>query len=89
MPKGGAVARGRQSATLSRIRHEKQIDPALGRLVDGLVPHAETLPRDSDDAALIRIARRDFKKAIKVPAEWVERVSRHGSASYDAWIRAR
>ena len=89
MPKGGAVARGRQSATLSRIRHEKQIDPALGRLVDGLVPHAETLPPDSDDAALIRIARRDFKKAIKVPAEWVERVSRHGSASYDAWIRAR
>ncbi len=89
MPKGGAVARGRQSATVSRIRHERSIDPALGALIDGLTPYAEGLPRDSDDAALIRVARRDFEKAIKVPAEWVERASRHGSASYDAWIRAR
>jgi carboxypeptidase Taq len=89
MPKGGAVARGRQSATISRIRHEKSIDPALGALIDSLVPFSKSLPPDSDDAALIRVAHRDYQKAIKVPAEWVERASRHGSASYDAWIRAR
>jgi carboxypeptidase Taq len=89
MPTGGAAARGRQSAAVSRMRHEKSIDPALGRLIDGLVPLAESLPPDSDDAALIRVARRDFQKAIKVPAEWVERSNRHGSASYDAWTRAR
>ena len=47
------------------------------------------LPPDSDDAALIRVARRDFEKAIKVPADWVERSNEHGSASYDAWTRAR
>ena len=29
MPSGGAVARGRQSATLSRLAHEKSVDPAL------------------------------------------------------------
>ena len=75
MPTGGAAARGRQSATLSRMRHERSIDPALGRLIDSLAPYAEGLPPDSDDAALIRVARRDFGKAIKVPAEWVERAS--------------
>ena len=89
MPKGGAAARGRQSATVSRMRHERSIDPALGRLIDALTPHAERLPADSDDAALVRVARRDFEKAIKVPAEWVERSNKHGSASYDAWTRAR
>jgi carboxypeptidase Taq len=89
MPKGGAVARGRQSAAVSRIRHEKSIDPTLGTLIDGLIPHAESLSNDSDDAALIRVARRDYGRAIKVPAEWVERSNRHASASYDAWIRAR
>jgi carboxypeptidase Taq len=89
MPKGGAAARGRQSAAVSRIRHEKSIDPALGQLLDGLVPFAESRPEESDDAALIRVARRDFEKAIKVPADWVERANRHGSASYDAWTRAR
>ena len=76
MPTGGAAARGRQSATLSRMRHERSIDPALGTLLDSLASHAESLPPDSDDAALIRVARRDFGKAIKVPADWVERVER-------------
>ncbi|MPZ37283.1 MAG: carboxypeptidase M32 [Rhizobiales bacterium] len=89
MPKGGAIARGRQSAMVSRMRHERSIAPALGRLIDGLSSYADSLPADSDGAALIRVARRDFEKAIKVPAEWVERSNQHGSASYDAWTRAR
>jgi len=89
MPKGGAGARARQGATLSRLAHEKFTDPALGRLLDGLATFAERLPEDSDDASMIRIVRRDFEKAIKVPAEFVARWSEHGSASYDAWTRAR
>jgi len=89
MPKGGAAARARQGALLSRLAHERAIDPALGRLIDALVPHADSLPPDSDDAALIRVARRDFEKAIKVPASWVERFNEHASASYDAWTQAR
>jgi carboxypeptidase Taq len=89
MPKGGATARSRQGATLSRLAHEKFVDPALGRLLDALTPYAETLPYDSDEASLIRVVRRDFDKATKLPAEFVARVNEFGSASYDAWTRAR
>ena len=89
MPKYGAVARARQGATVSKLVHEKSIDPNLGKLLDTLEPHADALPRDSDDARLIRVARRDFERAIKVPAEYVARASAFGSASYDAWTRAR
>ncbi|HMF06677.1 MAG TPA: carboxypeptidase M32 [Methylocella sp.] len=89
MPKGGAAARARQGALLSRLRHEKSVDPALGKLLDDLLPYAEGLPSDSDEASLIRIARRDFEKAIKIPADYVARASALGSASYDAWTRAR
>ena len=89
MPPGGAAARARQGATLSRLAHEKFTDPALGRLLDALQTHADDLPAESDDASLIRIARRDFEKAVKVPADFVARWSAHGSASYDAWTRAR
>jgi carboxypeptidase Taq len=89
MPTGGAQARGRQSALLSRLLHERRTDRELGRLIDQLAPHAESLPPDSDDAALIRVARRDFEKAIRTPTEFVERASAHSSASYDAWTRAR
>ena len=67
MPEGGAVARARQGATLSRLAHEKSVDPALGRLLDGLQPYADGLASDSDDAGLLRVARRDFEKAIRVP----------------------
>jgi len=89
MPKCGAGARSRQGATLSKLVHEKSVDPDLGKLLDGLERHASSLPRDSDDASLIRVARRDFERAIKVPAEYVARASAFGSASYDAWTRAR
>jgi carboxypeptidase Taq len=89
MPRGGAHARARQGATLSRLAHEKSVDPALGKLLDELAPYAAGLPYDSDEASLIRIARRDFEKAIKLPSAYVARASALGSASYDAWTRAR
>jgi carboxypeptidase Taq len=87
MPSAGATARGRQLALLRRLAHERSVDPALGKLIDELSPHADTLPVDG--AALIRVAQRDFEKAVKVPPKHVARVNALGSASYDAWTRAR
>src|SRR5262245_11411793 len=89
MPKGGAAARARQSATLSRLAHEKFTDPALGKLLDRLAGYAETLPYASDDASLIRVVRHDYDKATRVPAEFVARWSALGTASFDSWTRAR
>lgn len=89
MPKGGAGARARQGATLGRLAHEKSVDAALGKLIDELGPYADGLPYDCDEASLIRVARRDFEKAVKVPPDHVARASALGSASYDAWTRAR
>jgi hypothetical protein len=89
MPRGGASARARHGATLSKLAHEKSVDPALGKLLDELAPFAAGLPYQSDEASLIRVTRRDFEKAIKVPSAFVVRASTLGSASYDAWTRAR
>ena len=89
MPKGGAPARARQGATLSRLVHERFTDPSLGKLLDGLARYAEGLPDDADDSCLIRVVRREYDKAVKVPAEFVARRSEVASASYDAWTRAR
>jgi carboxypeptidase Taq len=89
MPPGGAAARGRQTAMLSKLAHEKSIDTALGRLLDALEPHGDSLPYDSDDASLIRVVRRDYEKAIRLPSDYVERASAHSSASYMAWTKAR
>src|ERR1700730_2900487 len=78
MPRGGAHARARQSATLSRLVHEKSVNPALGTLLDELAPYAAGLPYDSDEASLIRTARRDFENAIKLPSAYVARASALG-----------
>jgi carboxypeptidase Taq len=89
MPAGGAGARGRQRATLHRLAHERAVVPALGTLIDSLALHGENLPYDSDDASLIRVARREYQKKIKIPPDHVERAAAHSSASYDVWTRAR
>ena len=73
MPEGGAGARGRQRAMLNRLAHECAVAPALGTLIDALTRHGESLPYDSDDASLIRVARREYQKKIKIPPDHVER----------------
>lgn len=87
MPKGGALARGRQSALLRRLAHERLVDPVLEKALDRLEPQVASLP--AADASLIRVVRRDYEKARKVPAAFVARAAAHASESYNAWIRAR
>jgi carboxypeptidase Taq len=89
MPPGGAPARGRQLATLQRLAHEQLIDPAIGRLLDELRPYEERLPYDSDAAALIRVTRREYELASKLPPSFVAELSSHSAAAYQAWTTAR
>ena len=89
MPSGGATARARQTATLSRLAHEKFTAPALGKLLDDLQPCEERLPYDSDDASLIRVTRREYERAIKVPPAFMQKLYSHCSESYQAWTEAR
>lgn len=89
MPPGGAAARGRQMAMLARIAQEKFTDPAVGRLLDDLQPLAESLPYDSDDASLLRAARREYGRAVKIPPAFLAGMYEHSAASYQVWTEAR
>ncbi len=89
MPPEGATARGRQLATLARLSHEKFVDPAIGKLLDQLEPWAEQQPYDSDDASLIRVTRRDYEQATKIPTDFLAELSEHSALSYQAWAKAR
>jgi len=89
MPPGGAPARARQIATLRRLAHEKFTDAGLGRLLDDLRPAVERWPYDSDEASLVRVTRRDYERAVKVPPSFVAQLSDHTSASYQVWTEAR
>jgi carboxypeptidase Taq len=89
MPPGGALARGRQMATLRRLAHEKFTDAVVGKLLDGLRPYEESKPYDSDEASLIRVTRRLYERAVKVPATFVAQFAEHSAAIFQVWTEAR
>ncbi len=89
MPRGGAEARGRHLATLSKLAHQKSTDPALGQLLEDLQPLEASLPYDSDDASLVRVTRREFEKRVQVPDTFMVKFAEHEAASYTAWEEAR
>jgi carboxypeptidase Taq len=89
MPPQGGAARGRQTATIGRLAHEKLSDPAIGRLLDVLTPETAQLAYDADDAALLRVVRRNYERATRVPPSFTAEMAEHLAASYDAWSTAR
>src|SRR5918995_2943705 len=89
MPPGGAGVRAEQRATLDRLAHEALTSDEMGRLLDELAPLEETLDYDSDEASLIRVVRRDWKKARRVPAELRAEMSRAASLAMPVWVKAR
>jgi carboxypeptidase Taq len=89
MPEGGARSRGTQLATIEAVIHERQIDDRIGELLEELEPYASTLPRDADDACLVRVARRKWERKRRVPAELAAEFAQAQVESYQAWVKAR
>ena len=89
MPPGGAEARAAQLATLARLSHEQFASARTESLLGAAASLAETSAPDSDEAALLRVTRRDLDKATKLPAEFVAERERAASLGTHVWQEAR
>jgi carboxypeptidase Taq len=89
MPPGGVQARAEHLGTLRGLAHELFITDEVGMLLDDLQPYAEQLPYDSDEASLIRVMRREYDKAVRVPVAWVEQNARTTSLAHHTWVQAK
>lgn len=91
MPAGGAASRARAMATVSRLRHELCTSPEYGRLLDAAesAVAAARLDDDSDEVRLVRRARRDFARAIKLPATLVAEMRETEVLAIQTWQAAR
>ncbi len=89
MPPGAAAARAGQIATLRKLAHEHFTDDEVGALLDDLEPQTRTLDPLSTEAALVRVARRDFDKAVKIPAALVAELAEAVAHAKEAWREAR
>ena len=89
MPPAGAAVRADRLATVERIAHERFSDERIGELVEALSELEAYLPYDSDDASLIRVTRRDWTKARRVPPDLAGRLTKAASEGMEAWVVAR
>src|SRR3989304_4294675 len=89
MPKMGAEARGQAQGTLDKISHEKFTTKEVGRLLDALEKEAPKSDPDSHDARLVKVTRRYYDKATKVPAARGAERPQLISLGNQAWQEAR
>ncbi len=89
MPPGGGPARAQQLATLRHIAHAKFTDDAVGQLLQDAQAETASLPDDSDDARLVRVAKRDYDKARRVPSSLVAQTAEANARAFQAWQQAR
>jgi carboxypeptidase Taq len=75
--------------TLSGVAHELATAPELGELLEDLRGFEAEHPRESFEASVIRVTRRDYEKNRRVPAELRAEMTRAGSIGYQTWLRAR
>src|SRR5437870_3568425 len=85
MPSEGAAARAHQLGALSRVAHERATDDDIGEWLAGL----EDAQLDEVGRDIARLARRDWERSRRVPAELAAERSRAYAAGQEAWQRAR
>ena len=96
MPAGGGEARAEQISTLQGIAHQKFVSPDIERLLATWVDPETGEIRDSpgdvwDEPArsLLREVWRDFRRAKKLPSDFVMTLSRECSLAQQVWAEAK
>jgi carboxypeptidase Taq len=89
MPPSGGAVRAEQLATLSRLAHDLFTSDDVGRLLENLKAYEESLSYESDEASLIRVARRDYDRESRVPGDLRSDLTRASSSGYEAWVAAK
>jgi len=85
MPAGGVEGRAQQLATLARLAHEMLVAEETRELLEA-AGHGKP---GSEEAALLRLSRRDHGRATKLPTRLVEETTRATALAEPAWTRAR
>jgi carboxypeptidase Taq len=85
MPPEGATGRGHQLGTLARLTHERATSEELGEWLNEL---------DGDDLGevdrdIVRIARRDWERARRVPSDLAAEISLAAAEGQESWRVAR
>jgi len=87
LPEKSTGLRSDQHAVLSTWLHQESTRKEIGDWLADLEKQADSL--SPDEKAVIRTARRDYDRANRLPAEFIERRVRARSEGFHAWKSAR
>ncbi len=85
MPSQGGESRSHQLAALARIAHERATAEEIG----GCLAELEGADLDELERDIVRVARRDWERARRVPAELAAEIARASADGQEVWQRAR
>ena len=85
MPGEGAPARAHQLGALARLTHERATAAEIGDWLSEL----DGVALDGIDRDIVRIARRDWERASRVPEELAVDLARAGAEGQESWRIAR
>src|SRR2546428_2075603 len=71
MPARGAAGRAEQLGTMTRFSHDLFVSSRTRELLVAAEAVLDQLNPDSDEAALVRMARRDYERQSRLPPEFV------------------
>src|SRR5256712_11429547 len=89
MPARGAAGRAEQLGTLTRLSHDLFVSSRTRELLVAAEAVLDQLNPDSDEAALVRMTRRDYDRQSRLPAGFVAAQARAASLSTQIWREAR
>lgn len=89
MPGKGAAWRGEQMAYLSTLAHAKLADPQVGEWLAAVEGSTLTTDPHSDASANVREWRRNYDRAVRVPAALVEELARVATVAQQVWQEAK
>ncbi len=89
MPKQGSAHRAEQMALLARLCHEMLTAPRIGELLADLESSELVEKPHAEPAANIHDIRRNYDRAVKLPARLVEELARVTTQAQQVWALAR
>jgi carboxypeptidase Taq len=89
MPRGATEARSKTSSNLSKLIHEKILSDNFSELIESTKEALDENKLNDKDAAIVREAYREYKREAKLPADFVEELTKTTSKAKEAWKEAR
>jgi len=87
MPRAGAAARADVASTVTQLAHGRFVSDDVGKLLADL--DADGHDPDSVEGALIRITRREWERASRIPSELVGEMVQASGVGVAAWDDAK